>query len=126
MGRGSVLEGINVFLDGVDGNFMSSGSLGKELGLVNTLGSGGNLLATHEEIVGVSVVRVMRVNHSVEWTSIHGIAVEHIEISLVLFTNESPKSLLVLSAKVLKRVLDKPVIGKELDTLLEAKSDILA
>ena len=126
MRRSSVLEGIDIFLDGVDRNFVSGGSLGQELGLVNTLGSRCNFLTTHEKVVGVSVVRVMRVNHCIEWTSIYGIAVKHIEISLVLFTNESTKSLLVLSAKVLKRILDKAVVSKELNTLLKAKSDILA
>ena len=39
MGRGSILERVNVFLDGRNGDLVCSGSLSEELGVVDTLGT---------------------------------------------------------------------------------------
>ena len=95
MRRSSVLEGINILLDGVHRDIVGCCSLSQECRVMDSLSAGGNLLASHEEVVAVSVVGVIRVQHSVEWTSIGWISIEHVEVSIVLFTNNSAKLLLI-------------------------------
>ena len=68
----------------------------------------------------------MRINHGVEWTSVDRVAVEHIEIGLILLTDELAKNFFVLSAEILEGILYVSVVSKELNTLLEVKADILA
>ena len=126
MGRCAVLEGIDVVLNGRDGNLVCGGSLSKELRVVDTLGSRGDLLTTHEEVVRVCVVRVDGVNHSVEGTSIDWVAVKHVEVGLELIADELSKDLLVLGVEILKGVLDIAVLRKKLYAVFEAESDILA
>lgn len=61
----------------------------------------------------------MRINHGVEWTSVDWVAVEHIEIGLILLTDELAKNFFVLSAEILEGILCVSVVSKELNTLLE-------
>ena len=112
MGRGTILEGIDVLLNGVEGDLVYGGSLCKELGVVNTLSSRGDFLTTHEEVVRVCVIRIAGVNHSVEWTSIDRVPVEHVEIGLVLFADELTEDLLVLGIEILKGILNIAVLPK--------------
>ena len=93
---------------------------------MNTLGTTGNLLSTHEEIVAVCVVVIVRVEHGVEWTSVGRVAVQHVEVGIVLFEDEASKDLLVFSAQILKWLLSETVLGKELNSFLEAEANILA
>lgn len=79
---------------------------------MDTLCTTGDFLTSHEEIVGVGVVGVVRVEHGVEWTSIRGITVEHVKVSVVFFTDKSSKLLLVLSVQVLKWVLNVSMVSK--------------
>lgn len=79
---------------------------------MDTLCTTGDFLTSHEEIVGVGVVGVVGVEHGVEWTSIRGITVEHVKISVVFFTDKSSKLLLVLSVQVLKWVLNVSMVSK--------------
>jgi hypothetical protein len=126
VGRCTILEGIDVILNGRDRDLVCGGSLCKELGVVNTLSSRSDLLTTHEEVVRVCVIRVARVNHGVEGTSIDWVSVKHVEVGLELFADELAKDLLVLGVEILKRVLGIAVLSKKLYTLFEAESDILA
>jgi len=102
------------------------GSLSEELRVMNTLSSRSDFFSSHEEIVRVCVVRVMRVNHSVEWTSVDGVSVQHIEISLILLTDKFSKNFLILSAKIFERVLSVSVLSQELNSVFEAQSNIFA
>ena len=45
---------------------MDLGTLAEEVGIVNPLSSGQNLLTPHEHVVRVGVLRVRRVRHCVE------------------------------------------------------------
>jgi len=83
---------------------------------VNTLGTRGDLLTAHEEIVRVSVVGVLRVKHGVEGTSIGGVTVKHVEVSVMFLSDETAESLLSLSRQILKRVLFDASFGKHLAT----------
>jgi hypothetical protein len=88
MGWCSILEGINVLLDGLNWDLVMLSSLGKELWVMDSLGSTGDLFSSHEEVVGVSVVLIMRVKHGVEGSSIGGIPIEHVEISMILLPHQ--------------------------------------
>ena len=79
---------------------------------MDTLCTTGDFLTSHEEIVRVGVVGVVGVEHGVEWTSIRGITVEHVKVSVVFFTDKSSKLLLVLSVQVLKWVLNVSMVSK--------------
>lgn len=79
---------------------------------MDTLCTTGDFLTSHEEIVGVGVVGVVGVEHGVEWTSIRGITVEHVKVSVVFVTDKSSKLLLVLSVQVLKWVLNVSMVSK--------------
>jgi hypothetical protein len=83
MSWGTVLEGVNVVLDGVDWDFKMLGSLDEHLWDVDSLSSRSDLLTSHEEIVRVGVVGVSWVQHCIEWTGIGWVSIEHVEISLV-------------------------------------------
>lgn len=93
---------------------------------MNTLCTTRNFLTSHEEVVGVGVVRVVGVEHRIEWTGICGIAVEHVEVSVIFFTDKSSKLLLVLSIQILKWVLNVSVVSKQLDSFLEVEADVFA
>lgn len=119
MGGSTVLERIDVVLDGLDGDALGRGSLGEHDRVVHSLSSRGDLLSAHEEIVRVGVVLVMRVKHGVEGASIDGVAVKHVEVSIVLLPDEATESLLGLSGQVLKRVLIVASFLQHGDSFLE-------
>lgn len=124
--RAAILECVDVLLDCSNRNLVMGGTLSQELRFVNSLSSRCNLFTSHEEIVAVSVVGVMRVKHSVERTGIGGIAVEHVEVSFELLSHEAAENLFVLSAQILKRILSEAVVSEKLDTLLEVEAHVLA
>ena len=122
MGRSSVFEWIDIFLDGVYWNLVSSGSLSKEFWVMDSLSSWSNFLSSHEEIVTISVVRVIRVQHGVEWTSISWVAVQHIKVSVILFSNKFSENLLINSIQIFKWSLNVAVFSKKSYCFLKVKS----
>ena len=60
---------------------------------MDALCSRGDFLATKEDIVRVRVVGVIRARHCVEWTCGERVAIDDIEISVVLRLYELPKLL---------------------------------
>ena len=80
---------------------MGNSSFLEEFWFMDSLGSTGNFLSSHEEIIGVSVVGVDRVKHSVEWPCIGGVPVQHIEVSIVLVSDNLAKSFLIFSVQIL-------------------------
>jgi len=64
----TVLERIDVSLDGrqIDGRFLRCSLRQEHLGVVNPLGTRGDLLSTDEDVVRIGEGRVGRVGHRVE------------------------------------------------------------
>lgn len=123
MGRCSVLKGIDVVLNAFFRDIVRLGSLCQHLGVVDSLSSTGDLLASHEEIVGKGVVGVLRVDHGVEGTSGHGVSVKHVEIGVVLFSHNPSKGLLSLRAQVFEGILFVPSLLEHLTACFEVKLD---
>jgi hypothetical protein len=119
----TILESVDVVFDGLNSNTLLLGALGEHLRLMNTLSSRGNLLSTHEEVVRVSEGGVVRVKHSVERTSSNRVAVKHVEVSVVLFSNESAESLLGLSAEIIVDILFVASFLEHLNTVLKVDFD---
>lgn len=84
---------------------MLFGSLCEHFRVVDTLGSGGDLLSTHEKVVRVCVVLVIGVKHRVEGTGTFGEAVQHVEVSVVLLSHKPTQGTLSLGRQILKRCL---------------------
>ena len=126
MGRSSILEGIDVILDGCQRDLVNGCTLSQELGVVDTLSTTGDLLTSHEEIIRVCVVRVFRVDHGIEGASIGRVAVEHVEIGVKFLLDNAAEGLLVLSVQVLKGLLLIASLLKKTYTLFKVESNILA
>lgn len=75
MGWGTILECINIVLNGFYWNIMCLCSFSKEFWVMDSLGTTGDFLTSHEEIVGVSVVGVVGVEHCVEWSCVCGVSI---------------------------------------------------
>ena len=99
--RCTILKRIDVVFDLLDGNTQSLSSLCQHGWIMNTLCATCDFLTTHEEIVRVGIVRISWVNHSVEGSSIDWIAIQHVEVSVILFLDKTSKLLLSISAQVL-------------------------
>jgi len=123
MARCSVFHGVNVLAEGVNIEATFLGSLLEHHWVVNTLGTRGNFLTAHEEIVRVGEAAVLGVQHSVERSSAHGVAVKHVEVSVVLILDNAAKSLLGLSAQVLELILLVTSISEHLHTFAEVDLD---
>lgn len=87
MREGSVLEGVDVVADRgwVDSAFL--GSLLEKEGVVETLSTRSDLLASHEEVVGAGEVWIVLARHGIERPGFLGVAMEHVEIGIVFLTN---------------------------------------
>lgn len=126
MGRSAVFEGVNIFLNSCNGDAVVGSTLSQEFWVVDSLSTTGNFLTSHEEVVRVSVVGVLRVNHGIERSSIGRISVEHIEVSVELLLHDLTESLFVGSVQILEGVLLKASLSEELDSFFEVEADILA
>lgn len=100
MSVGSVFEGVNVVLNSGNWDSKEVGSFNKHFCVVNSLSSTCNFFTSHEEIVRVSVIRIFWVKHGVEWSHCCWIAIEHVEISLVFFFDDSSQSFFSFGAKI--------------------------
>ena len=92
----TVLERVDVVLDGLDWDFKKLGARGEHIRVVNTLSTTSNLFAPHKEVVRVRVVGVVWVQHSVEWADCGWIPIKHIKVSVILFLDKFSKCLLRL------------------------------
>ena len=121
MSRCSILESIDVILNGRDRDAEGLSSLGKHLRVMHSLGTTGDLLSAHEEVIGVCIVGIIGVDHGVEGTCIDWVAVKHIEISVIFVFDETTEGFLGLSAQVLQGILLYSSLGEHGNTLLEAE-----
>ena len=119
----AVLEGVDVVLQGLHRDLEELCTLRKHVRIVNTLGSRCYLLATHEEIVGVGIVRIMRVKHCVEWSRVRWVPIEHVEVRVVLVSHQLAELLLGLARQVFKWLLLDSCLLQHLDALLEVQPD---
>lgn len=117
----AVLEGVDVVLDGVDGEAALDSALLEHLGVVDSLSAGSDLLASHKEVVRVGEAGVLGVQHGVEGSGRHGVAVEHVEVGVVLLTHDGAELLLGLSGEILEFGLLETSLVNELDTFSEVK-----
>ena len=95
--RGTILEGFDVVFDGLNRNAEGLGSFSQHNWVVDSLSTTRDFFSAHEEVIRVCVVGVSWVNHSVERSCIDGISIQHVEVSVVLISNQSAKSFLCLS-----------------------------
>lgn len=117
--RCAILESLDVILNGRNFKTALLGSLLQEYGVVNTLSTGSDLLTSHEEVVRVGEALVSWVQHSVEGSSSDGVAVKHVEVSVVFLAHHLTESLLSLSSQVLELTLLEASFLEHLDTLTE-------
>ena len=68
--RTPILERIHVILNLANVDAMMLDPFGQEIAVVNSLGAGQDLLATHEHVVAVGEARVVRVRHRVKWSHV--------------------------------------------------------
>ena len=123
VGRRSILEGIDVVLDGLNRDLEVLGAFNEHGWVVDSLSAGGDLLTAHEEVVRVRVVRISRVQHCVERSGCSRIAVKHVEVGAELFLHDLAKSFLILSGEVLERLLLDAGLLQHLDTITEVELD---
>lgn len=106
--RGATLaEGIEVILEAllVRLKTLSTHRLLQLLDIVDTLGAGHDLLATHEEIVRVGEALVVGIGLGVEGTDGHGELVEDVEVGVVLLADDLAKLLLHRGGEVVLEAL---------------------
>jgi hypothetical protein len=89
VGERSILEGVDVVAQGIDGDAHVLDALLKEDGAVYSLSPTGDLLSTHEEIIAASIPGIVLTGHGIEGTSIIGVAMKHIEVSVILLSDDS-------------------------------------
>ena len=123
MRRCTILESIDVVFDLLDWNSAGLSSLCQHLRVVNTLRSTGDLFTSHEEVVRVGVVGVIRVEHGVEGAGVDGVAVKHVEIGVMSFLDETSESLLGFSAEILEGILLDASFLEHGNTILEVNLD---
>ena len=123
VGRCSILECINVILNSVEWYFVGCSSLSEEFGVMNSLRSRCDLFATHEEIVRIGVVGIVRVQHCVEWTSICRVSVQHVKVSVIFFFDKFSECLFGVSAEIVELSLLNSRLREHLDGVFEVELD---
>ena len=102
MWRAAISEAVDVVLGtravGVDRGVVFAHLLGQQLRLVDTLSTRADLLATHEEIVRVRELGVMRGRHCVGRADVDRELVEDIEVGVVLLKDQAAEVLLLRCA----------------------------
>lgn len=98
--RSTILESVDVVLDCLNWDAHLGCTFSKEHGIVDTLSSRCNFLASHEEVIRVCVVAVMRIDHSVEWTGVFGVAVKHVEISIIFLPHNFSEGFFCFSGEI--------------------------
>lgn len=121
MGRTTLAESRQVVLESllVGVEALGDHRLLQLLDVVNTLSTGHDLLTTHEEVIRVGEAGVLRAGLGVERTDGHRELVEHVEIGVVLVTNDLSQLLLHRGGEV---VLEALLLG-DIDTGLLQQSN---
>lgn len=88
-----------------------------------SLGTGGDFLTSHEEIVGESIIWVILAEHGIKWSSILGIFVKHVEVGIVLLLDNFSELLFGWGIKIFLGVLDDSSLSQKLDSLSEGELD---
>lgn len=83
VGIGSVLEGLEIVGDSLRVNSFRDSSLFQQDRVVDPLSSRQDFLSSHEEIVRAGEVGVVLAEHGVEGSGGGGIAMEHVEVSII-------------------------------------------
>lgn len=106
--RAALAESVEVVLEAllVRLETLSAHRLFQLLDIVDTLGTGHDLLTTHEEVVGVGEALVVGVGLGVEGTHGHGEFVEDIEVSVVLLADDLAELLLHGGGEVVLEALE--------------------
>ena len=87
----------------VDGRVVSAHALAQEVGIVDTLAAGEDLLAAHEEVVGVGCFGVVGGREGVEGADGGGEGVEDVEVCFVAVVDEFAEVFLVGGAVLVVR-----------------------
>ena len=116
---GSIFERFDVALNRLWLDAFLYGLLCKQLWFVDSLCTGCDFLTSHEEIVRVCVVRVIRIRHGVECSSSSWEPVENIEVGVVFLFDDGSKRLLILCTQVGKVFLLYSRFSEEGYTFLE-------
>lgn len=118
MRRAALAESIEIILEALLVGLKTLGAhrLLKLLDIVNTLSTGHDLLATHEEVVRVGEALVVGVGLGVEGTDGHGELVEDIEVGIILVADNLAELLLHGGGKV---VLEALLLGNIDASLLQ-------
>mmetsp|Transcript_9067 Transcript_9067/g.16351 ORF Transcript_9067/g.16351 Transcript_9067/m.16351 type:complete len:204 (-) Transcript_9067:1255-1866(-) len=117
VGRGAVLEGVDIGLDGVEGDVPPGGALCEQLGFVDALRARDDLLAADEDVEGVGVIVVVGAGHGVERADGEGVAVEEVKVGAILFLHQSTQSALHLGVQVIHGPHLVPGVLQHLDAL---------
>jgi hypothetical protein len=80
----AVPERVDVVRQGLHSNAALGGPLFEHLGVVDPLGAGGDLLAPHENVVGVRVAWFLGAQHRVEGAGFDRVLVQDVEIGVEL------------------------------------------
>lgn len=124
---GSVREGLEVAVQRLEGDAAGLGSLREELGVVDSLGAGDDLLAANEDIVGVGELLamrregrgdgVLRVGHRVEGADGERELVQDVEVGVVLLLHQAAELLLHGRAEIAHRIHVEAVVDQQLHAL---------
>lgn len=87
MRESPISEAVNIIFDCAGIDFALNGSFLKHLRVMNSLGPTQNFLTSHEKVVRAGISWVVIANCGVEGTSTDWVAMEHIEISIILLPN---------------------------------------
>lgn len=106
--RATLAESVEVVLEAllVRLEALSAHRLLQLLDIVDTLGTGHDLLTTHEEVVGVGETLVVGVGLGVERTNSHGEFVKDVEVGVVLLADDLAKLLLHGGGEVVLEALE--------------------
>ena len=88
--RAAVTEGLDVVLDGVDGDPVVFGSLAQKVRIVDTLSSGQDLLSAHKHVVRIGPLVVVGIRHGVKRTNRQRELVQDVKVRVVLLADQSP------------------------------------
>src|SRR3989338_4077595 len=123
----TVLEGINVRLDGVDWDVVLLGPLGQQLGIMDALGSRHNLLTSHEEIIRVAPPSIIRIRHRVERAHFQWKLVQHVEISVILLSDQVAQDLLAFSIEIIfdRQMQSMTMLMQQVDAFLKSQDQWL-
>mmetsp|Transcript_57821 Transcript_57821/g.118353 ORF Transcript_57821/g.118353 Transcript_57821/m.118353 type:complete len:201 (+) Transcript_57821:199-801(+) len=110
MGEGAVPERVDVRRQLGGGDALGLALLAEQRDVVHPLRPRHDLLAAHEDVIGVGVVGVVGARHRVERPYLHGEALEDPEVGAILLLHQLPQVPLLMRLKVLE-FFDVSLVG---------------